>query len=170
MIFDTTCVFDMCDKMMQMLDTPLFEGFSIRQLELLTPLFQPYSCPEDTVIFEQGREADYLYWLLHGSVEIRFKPYDGPTLVLTRLKAGDVFGWSAVIGSPIYTSETRSATPVEAIRIRGRDLEWLCREHPTTGSTILDRLAQGVSSRWKNARAQVKSMLRESVGAYKKGS
>jgi CRP-like cAMP-binding protein len=86
---------------------------------------------------------------------------------LTRLKAGDVVGWSAVIGSPVYTSGARSTYPVEALRIRGRDLEWLCREHPNTGSTILDRLAQVVSLRWKNARAQVKTMLREGVGTYK---
>jgi CRP-like cAMP-binding protein len=151
-------------------DISLFQGFSSQQMEVLTPLFKSYSCPEDTVIFEQGSEATYLYLILRGNVEIRFKPYDGPAIVLTRLKAGDLVGWSAVTGSPTYTSGSRSTTPVEAIRIRGRDLEWLCREHPTTGFAILDRLAQGVSSRWKNARTQVKSMLREGVGTYKRGS
>jgi len=148
-------------------DIPLFQGFSERQMELLLPLFQSYACSEDTMLFEQGSRADYLYLLMHGAVEVRYKPYDGPPIVLTRLKAGDVVGWSAVIGSPTYTSGARSTTVVEAIRIRGRDLEWLCREHPNTGSVILDRLAQVVSSRWKNARAQVKSMLREGVGSYK---
>lgn len=148
-------------------DIPLFQGFSDRQIHLLAPLFQSYSCPEDTMLFEQGSQAEYLYMLLQGTVEVRYKPYDGPPIVLTRLKAGDVVGWSAVIGSPTYTSGARSTTPVEALRIRGRDLEWLCREHPNTGSTILDRLAQVVSMRWKNARAQVKTMLREGVGAYK---
>ncbi|MFZ5879924.1 MAG: Crp/Fnr family transcriptional regulator [Chloroflexota bacterium] len=148
-------------------DIPLFQGFSERQIHLLTPLFQPYACPEDTMLFEQGSKAEYLYMLLQGTVEVRYKPYDGPPIVLTRLKAGDVVGWSAVIGSPAYTSGARSTSPVEALRIRGRDLEWLCREHPNTGSTILDRLAQVVSLRWKNARAQVKTMLREGVGAYK---
>ena len=150
-----------------LVDIPLFQGFSDRQINLLTPLFQAYACPEDTAIFEQGNKADYLYMILHGTVEVRYKPYDGPPIVLTRLKAGDVVGWSAVIGSPVYTSGARSTSPVEALRIRGRDLEWLCREHPNTGSTILDRLAQVVSLRWKNARAQVKTMLREGVGTYK---
>jgi CRP-like cAMP-binding protein len=143
---------------------PLFEGFSPRQLELLKPLFEPYSCPENTVIFKQGGEAAYLYLILAGNIEIEYKPYDGPPLILTRLKAGDVVGWSAVIGSPTYTSSIRSIEPFEAIRIRGTNLVWLCKEHPHTGSVILDRLAHVVSTRWKNARLQVKSMLRDGVG------
>ncbi|RME91399.1 MAG: NifU family protein, partial [Anaerolineae bacterium] len=39
------------------------------------------------------------------------------------------------------------------------DLRRLCQQHPHLGRTILDRLAEVVSSRWKNARAQVRSML-----------
>ena len=132
-------------------------------MDLLRPLFEPYSCPTDTIIFEQGGEAKYLYLILSGSIEIRYKPYDGPPIVLTRLKAGDVFGWSAVIGGPTYTSGIRSTEPVEAIRIRGIDLKQLCKEHPNTGSTLLDRLARVVSNRCKTARLQVKSMLKDGV-------
>ena len=147
-----------------LMNIPLFEEFSPRQLELLKPLFELYSCPKGTVIFEQGGNATYLYLILKGNVEIQYKPYDGPPIILTRLKAGDVVGWSAVVGSPAYTSSIRSTEAFEAIRIRGADLVWLCREHPHTGSVILDRLAHVVSTRWKNARLQVKSMLRDSVG------
>lgn len=146
------------------MNIPLFEGFSPRQIKLLEPLFELYSCPNGTVIFEQGGKAAYLYLILKGNVEIQYKPYDGPPIILTHLKAGDVVGWSAVVGSPAYTSSIRSTESLEAIRIHGTDLVWLCKEHPTTGGVILDRLARVVSTRWKNARLQVKSMLRDGVG------
>ena len=145
------------------MNIPLFEGFNSNQLELLKSLFEAYSCPANTVIFEQGGQANYLYLILQGTIEIQFKPYDGPPLTLTHLKEGDVFGWSAVIGSPAYTSGTKSNGSVEAIRIRGTDLKRLCKEHPSTGATILDRLARVVSTRWRNASLQVKCMLREGM-------
>ena len=138
---------------------PLFENLNAAQIALLQPLFEKFICPADTTIFEQGEPATYLYMLIKGDVLIRFKPYDTPPITLTRLRAGDVFGWSAVLGSTHYTSSLVSETPVETIRIRGSHLLMLVREHPETGTIIMDRFANVVSSRWKNARMQVQSLL-----------
>ena len=90
---------------------------------------------------------------------IRYKPYDGPAIILTHLKDGDVFGWSAVVGSPYYTSSIISETQVEAIRIRGSQLLKLFGEVPETGKIIMGRLAYIVSPRWGNAQAQVQSLF-----------
>ena len=138
---------------------PLFKELEPAQIDLLKPLFEQFSCAPETVIFEQGDPASYLYLLIKGEVVIRYKPYDGPPITLTRLRAGDVFGWSAVIGSPNYTSSIVSETQLECIRIKNIDLRTLIREHPETGAIFIDRLAMVVSSRWKNAHAQVQSLL-----------
>ncbi len=141
----------------------LFEGLSPLQIELLRPLFDFYSCPPDTVIFNQGDRADSLYLITGGNALIQYKPYDGPPITLARLKPGDAFGWSAVIGNPFYSSGIVSSTSLEAIRIRGTVLARLCREHPTTGTIILNRLARGVSGRWKDAQVQVQALLKDGL-------
>src|SRR3990172_8032035 len=138
---------------------PLFRDLEIQQLSLLEPLFERYICPPDTVIFEQGAPADFLYLILSGTVNIMYKPHDGPPISITRLKAGDIFGWSAVIGSPAYTSGIKSLEAVEALRIRYGNLKQLWSLHPEISGLILDRFAQAVSSRWKNSDEQIKSML-----------
>ena len=138
---------------------PLFQDLEPAQTALLKPLFEHFACTPETVIFEQGSPASYLYLLLKGDVVIRYKPYDGPPIILTRLRAGDVFGWSAVIGSLNYTSSLVSETRIECVRIKGIDLRALIREYPETGKIIVDRLARVVSPRWKNAHAQVQSLL-----------
>jgi CRP-like cAMP-binding protein len=92
---------------------------------------------------------------------IVYKPYDGPPINLTTLKKGDVFGWSAVVGSRFYTSGAISQSRIEAVRIRGSELWGLVNKHPDTGRVLLDRLARIVSSRWKNAHAQVQALLDE---------
>ncbi len=138
---------------------PLFQNLEIAQVSLLKPLFEQFSCPPDTTVFEQGEPASYLYLLIKGDVAIRYKPYDGPPIILTHLHSGDIFGWSAVIGSTYYTSSIISESQIEALRIRGIYLLALVREHPETGKIIMDHLASVVSSRWKNAHAQVQSLL-----------
>lgn len=141
----------------------LFEGLSPRQIEVLRPLFDDYSCPPDTVIFRQGDRADFLYLITEGHAQIQYKPYDGPPISLARLKPGDAFGWSAMVGNPVYSSGILSSSALKAIRIRGVDLARLCREHPTTGTVILNRLARGVSGRWKDARVQVQAILKDGL-------
>lgn len=138
----------------------LFDGFDPRQLDLLSSLFEYYSCPADTLIFKQGEKAVYLYLITAGYALIQYKPYDGPPIILAHLKPGDAFGWSAAVGNTLYSSGIVSSSPLEAVRIRGEDLACLCHKHPTTGSIILNRLALGVSGRWKDARIQVQTILK----------
>jgi CRP-like cAMP-binding protein len=141
---------------------PLFQGLDPAQIAMLKPLFEQFMCPPDTAIIEQGAPATYLYLLIKGEVAIRYKPYDGPPITLTRLRDGDVFGWSAVVGSPDYTSSIVSETQIEAIRIRRNDLIRLSTNSPETGRVIVDRLARIVSPRWENTHAQVQSLLNAS--------
>lgn len=138
---------------------PLFQDLDPAQIDLLKPLFEQFSCPADTVIFEQGAPATYLYLLIKGEIAIRYKPYDGPPITLTHLRDGDVFGWSAVVGSTRYTSSIVSESQVEAIRIRGSHLLKLFSDAPETGRIIIDRLVRVVSPRWNNAHEQVQSLL-----------
>lgn len=147
---------------------PLFQDLTPRQTALLEPIFEAYTCPTGTLIFGQGEKPEYLYLLLQGEVELRYKPYDTPPIALTHLHAGDVFGWSAVLGSKAYSSSVLSNSEIFAVRVRGVDLWNLAAEHPETGRVVLDKLASVVSSRWRNANTQVKSMLDQGMERAKK--
>ena len=146
-----------------MLDTypsiPLFQNLSPEQVLIFLKAFEHYNCPLGTTIIEQGGPADYLYLILKGKSTIHYKPYDGPSIIVTRLKEGDVFGWSAVVGSRKYSSSVVSETDLESIRLR-REILWeITNKHPEAGKIIIDRLALNVSPRWKNANEQIKPLL-----------
>ena len=96
-------------------------------LDLLEPLFELYSCPAGTVVFGQGEPAHYLYLILDGAVEIHYKPYDGPPLMINNLAQGSIIGWSAVIGNSTYTSEAVCKDDIRAIRMASRDLHQALR-------------------------------------------
>lgn len=127
--------------------------------QLLIPLVEPYSCHAGDVIIRQGLTAEYLYVVIHGRVEISYKPYDGNSLTITHVDAGGIFGWSAVVGSRLYTSSAIAISPVECVRMRGIRLRTVCIEHPQAGQEILNCLANAVGTRWKDAHEQVRSIL-----------
>ena len=136
-----------------------FKELDDDQMSLLRPLFESFSCHTGTVILKQGAPAEYLYLVLNGKVEMSFKPYDGIPITISHVGKGGLFGWSAVVGSERYTSSAVAIEDVETFRIRGSELRRFCLEHPEAGRDILERLADRVSSRWKDAHQQVKSIL-----------
>ena len=141
----------------------IFNGLSENEINLLMPLLESFTCEAGTIILQQGSPAEFLYFLTNGIVEMSFKPYDGNPITVSHIEKGGLFGWSSVVGSKKYTSSAIAIDDVEAFRVRGVELRKFCREHPETGKDILEHLADGVSSRWKDAHQQVKSMLAHGI-------
>ena len=132
-------------------------------MELLNPLFENYSCQAGATILQQGMPADYLYFVVKGKVEISYKPYDGTHITVSHVAKDGLFGWSSVVGSKTYTSSATAIEDLEAVRIHGRDLRKFCVDHPDIGRDILEKLAGSVSTRWKDANEQVKSILENGI-------
>ena len=132
-------------------------------IDVLSPLFETISCQPGTVIFQQGDQAEFLYLVIDGKVDMSFKPYDGIPITISHVGKGGLFGWSAVVGSEEYTSSAMAIEDVEAFRVHGSDLRKFCVEHPEAGKDILERLADGVAFRWKDAHKQIKSLLVQGI-------
>ena len=142
---------------------PAFEDLDIKYLNLLRPLFEPFSCEAGSLVLRQEDPADYLYLVLSGMVEISFKPHDGPAITIAHVGKGGWFGWSAVVGSKRYTSSAIAIEELKTIRIHGDELRKLCLAQPEAGKVILERLADNVSDRWKDAHKKVKSILAQGM-------
>jgi CRP-like cAMP-binding protein len=128
----------------------IFDGMDHAQRTLLRKYFVVCECIDDEIIFVQGACAEFLYVVVNGEVAVRFKPDDGPELVVSRIKEGEVFGWSAAFGSGTYTSGAVCTRKSVLLRVRGRDLKMLRENHPETGILILRRLAAIVAKRIEN--------------------
>lgn len=138
---------------------PIFKNMNKNYVDLLKPLFEPYSCVAGTAVIQQGAPADYIYLILEGKAEVSYKPYDGIPITVSHVGKDGLFGWSALVGSQTYTSSVWAIESLETVRIRGSELRKLCVDHPDAGKDILESLANAVSSRWTNAHEQVKSIL-----------
>jgi CRP-like cAMP-binding protein len=136
-----------------------FSGLSTSEIQLLVPFFAPQTWVAGTVVFDQGDCAEYLYLVVTGELTIRYKPDDGPVMNLTRIQPGGIFGWSAAMGNPKYTSGAVCTLDSEVLRIRGADLRMICGKHPELGKVILDRLSAIIAERQRGQQGRVNSML-----------
>lgn len=145
----------------------ILKNLTHQDMELLQPLLEPYTAKVGTVILEQGKSADYLYLIVNGKVEISFKPYDGQKMTVSHVEKDGLFGWSAVLGSELYTSTATTIEELQAVRIHGGKLRKFCADHPETGKQVLETLASSVSSRWQNANEQVQAILNNGLKSKK---
>jgi CRP/FNR family cyclic AMP-dependent transcriptional regulator len=136
-----------------------FSGLTAADIQLLVPYFAPQTWVAGTVVFEQGDCAEYLYLVVSGELTIRYKPDDGPVMNLTRIQPGGIFGWSAAMGNPAYTSGAVCTHDSEVLRIRGADLRMVCGKHPELGKVILERLSAIIAERQRGQQGRVNSML-----------
>ncbi len=125
----------------------------------MAPYFAPQTWVAGTVIFEQDDYAEYLYLVVSGEVTIRYKPHDGPIMTVTRVEPGGIFGWSAAMNNPAYTSGAVCSLDSEILRIRGIDLRAIFEKHPELGKIILDRLAGVIAERKQIQQGPVSSIL-----------
>ncbi len=146
-----------------MAENPFLRDLTAAQQKLLAELFEPAEMATRGVIFRQGQEAEFMYILVRGGVAIRYKPYDGPRITLTRLHDGDVFGWSAVLGNAVYTADAIATSATRVLRARGSDVRSVCSQYPITGSQILEKLALAVAPRWLHSREQIQHLLRQEM-------
>jgi Fe-S cluster biogenesis protein NfuA len=142
---------------------PLFQDLSSADLKIIAPLFHARTYPAGAVIIDQGEKAVCLYLLTGGEVVVRYKPYDGDAITLNHIHVGGVFGWSAVLANPTYSSSVICNTDCEVLVVCGDDLRMLQTKHPQTARVVLNQLASAVSSRWASAQTQVKSMLKKGI-------
>ncbi|MEI8131699.1 MAG: Crp/Fnr family transcriptional regulator [Leptolinea sp.] len=138
---------------------PILLGLDPSQISQIQTILESCMFAENSMVFQQDQEAFFLYILTFGEVIIRFKPYDGEELTIAQIYPEGIFGWSAVLGRPHYTSSAYCSSAATAIRIRADLLQQFCERNPELGMILLDRLASGIALRLKSTHAEVLAML-----------
>jgi CRP-like cAMP-binding protein len=150
---------------LDLLTFSLFQGFSAEQVDHLLTLMEEHTYAADTEIFAQGARAEFFYILFRGEVTIRYKPYDGPSLVVARILPGGVFGWSAALGRKAYTASTIALRNGSAYRLRAEKLQKLCDQYPETGAILLKKLTEVISQRVQVTHDQVFRILNQGMSS-----
>ncbi len=100
---------------------------------------------ENSLIFNQGETADFFYILLKGRVKLTI---DGKNQVVYIAKdAGQVIGWSSLIGRTTYSATAKCVEPVTILKIEKNSFLEKLSEVPKSEAMLFKRVAEMLGER-----------------------
>lgn len=125
---------------------PLTRGLTASQISHLATLTSKVAFPQDEVILMDGRPSHSIYIIATGSVAVEFRAARYAVCVQA-LEAGQVFGWSALLGSPDTMFQVRAREATTALQMNGAALEDAFRADPALCAAILWGLLRVMAER-----------------------
>ena len=134
----------------------LFKWLTDEELDKIAELSREETYAAGISIISEGQAATDLYMVEEGSVRVEMSLSVYPGVVqdalVDTIPAGDPFGWSAVIGSRVYTMTARAMEPSKVIAIDGEKLLALFNKNPDIGFKVMEGLVGVVSRRVRNVK------------------
>jgi CRP-like cAMP-binding protein len=124
----------------------LLRGLSDPQLTQISQLCTMEHYPNGSVIFTQGSQADKLYIINTGQVEVAVRTQQGETYPAVYLGAGQVLGEMSLVDAGRRSASAIAAMDDTQVYVmRGADLTRLCEEDTLIGYVIMRNIAQDLS-------------------------
>ena len=130
----------------------LLEKLTRDQLEKIQPLCESLAYRRDQQIFQEGEDAEHIFFVARGKVALRFElpgRTSGSETNMTTIVAGKSFGWSSLVEPFEYALSAYGASDdCRVCRVRSADLIELFDRHPDIGYGFMSVLARMISKRF----------------------
>lgn len=112
-------------------------------------------------LFHEGDDADALYLVLNGSVELKIDldVQSSRQADISTVSAGEVLGWSALVEPEVYTLGAVAASDVQLVRLDAAGLRKLMEQNYEFGFHLMRQLAKVLGQRLTNLRVQFVSLV-----------
>jgi NTE family protein len=127
-------------------DVPLFAGLGETEREDLAARTTTVSAPAGSWLFRQGDDADALYIVRSGRLEVVDETPGAEARVLREMARGSVLGELALIGDSARTASVRVRRDAHLLRIARADFESVMAESASVSQSLLQTLAQWLTS------------------------
>ncbi|MCC6614061.1 MAG: cyclic nucleotide-binding domain-containing protein [Anaerolineae bacterium] len=139
---------------------PIFAGLPPQAFADLAQMADEDMLTADTLLFQEGEEADELYLLLEGSVDLlmNLDEKGDKQIEIETLVAGEIAGWSALIAPHVYKASAAASTLVRVAVLDAVRLRAYIVAHPEHGLRIMEHLAQTIGDRLNHMRIRLISL------------
>jgi len=148
----------------------LFQDVVPEKLEKIARESEVIQFKRGEMVFRQDEPAINVYFVLDGEVELnlnfkdmvlkadiryeesnfsKFEYMEKPIVVDT-VSPGEIFGWSALLGSAIETSNARCSEDSRLVSISAAGLKDLFQTDPSLGYVIMFGISEVISQRLRN--------------------
>jgi CRP-like cAMP-binding protein len=130
-------------------ESDLFKGTSQRFITKIATNSEELTFRKNALLFSAAETAQHFYVLVEGSVEMTVGKREGIRFTVNR--AGEVFGWSALVAPNVYTATARATKDTKVIKISRDLVENAIGEHPPEGLALLKNLTSIIANRLRYA-------------------
>jgi len=135
----------------------LFKGLVEPQLLRLAKITKEIQILKGQFFMREGQQAEELFVLKEGAVELLTKVEDGFELPIAIFRnPGDCIGTSALVEPYIYSLNSRSVEDSKMLVVKKTALKELMQGDHELGCTIMRNLAQHLLNRLKETRQELK--------------
>jgi CRP/FNR family cyclic AMP-dependent transcriptional regulator len=128
-------------------ERPFLNGLSDRHQQTLidSAMLQEFAAGEN--IFREGDPANRFYLILDGEVALEAADGENEPVLIQKIGAGDVLGWSWLFPPYYWHFSARATKPTKAVFFYGTRLRQQCDEDSSLGYELMKRIAAVVIQR-----------------------
>lgn len=147
----------------------LFGALSESVLEHLAEHLTIFEAEPGTYIFREGDDANSMFLVLQGDMEVLKRSKFGPDARVAVLGPGDWFGEMGVIDVQPRSAAVMTVSPARFLKITAADLDRLYRHDVKAYSLIVLNIAREMSRRLRVADGILADLIANVVDGYTRG-
>jgi CRP-like cAMP-binding protein len=140
---------------------PIFAGLNEAQLRAIAMIADEINCDAGTILLEEGKEADTLFLLINGDIDISYKseepyhPKESKVFHIGDVNPGELFGVSALVDPYKYNATATASQACQMIKFDARALRTLADLDCSLGYALLLQIAKTINERLASTRVQL---------------
>lgn len=139
----------------QLKDSEFFGVLSEDQRAWLAEQATETSFQDGQLVARQGSTADRFFLVLDGELVVEVPALTGPSLEVTRLGPGKIFGWSWLIEPYRWHFNARAAGATRVLDFDGRAILARAEDEPRFGYALLRRFSALMGTRLEAAQRKM---------------
>jgi CRP-like cAMP-binding protein len=121
---------------------------------------------DETVVFRQGEDSPFIYFVLSGKVGLEVEEPDGNSVRVSTIGPGDLLGWSPALERQAMTATGRALTRCRLAVLESPQILDLCERDPRFGVAFLRQIAVVLSQRlWATRRNLARALSHRPLSA-----
>ena len=105
-------------------------------------------------LFHEGASAREFYLVKDGTISLAMTDDHGDLMPLMELGAGEIIGWSPLVGNDRMTTQATATSKATVIVIPGDRVAQICEQDPQSGLHIMKCVAKALAVRLDRTRRQ----------------
>ena len=137
---------------------PFLAGMNPTQLILLTDCAAARHFNTEQTILREGEFANGFYLIETGKVALKSETGFGESILIQRIGAGDLLGWSWMFPPYVWKFSARAVEPTTALFFYAAILREYCEKDHSLGYELLKRISAVMVTRLQAAHDQMLSL------------